>query len=213
MQARFWSAVARTCRGHAAVFCYDLMNEPVIGGEESEGWVTGELGGSYFVQRLTLHQNGRSGKEIAQAWVKQLTTEIREVDSEHLITVGVIPWAMVWPDAKPVFYSPEVVSHLDFVSIHLYPKTGEVDQALKALAVYSIDKPLLIEEMFPMNCSLTDMDEFIEKSSGTVSGWLSFYWGKTIKEYEAAEEPELVDTLVAGWLKYFRDQAPSRRSP
>ena len=54
VQARFWSAVARTCRDSRAVFCYDLMNEPVIGGDTKEGWLGGELAGKYFVQRLTL---------------------------------------------------------------------------------------------------------------------------------------------------------------
>ena len=30
------------------------MNEPIIGGDTSEGWLAGELGGNHFVQRLTL---------------------------------------------------------------------------------------------------------------------------------------------------------------
>ena len=36
--------------GHPAVFCYDLMNEPIIGGPAKEGeprWVGGELDGFY----------------------------------------------------------------------------------------------------------------------------------------------------------------------
>ena len=45
VQARFWSAIARACRGSPAVFCYDLMNEPVIGGGKPGEWLTGELGG------------------------------------------------------------------------------------------------------------------------------------------------------------------------
>src|SRR5262245_46010014 len=31
-QARFWEAVAKTCQDSPAVFCYDLMNEPVVPG-------------------------------------------------------------------------------------------------------------------------------------------------------------------------------------
>jgi hypothetical protein len=213
VQAAFWRAVARTCRGSAAVFCYDLMNEPVIGGNESEGWLAGELGGNFFVQRLTLDQHGRSQKEIAGAWVEKLTTAIRREDPDHLVTVGVIPWAMVWPTAKPVFYSPEVAKHLDFVSVHFYPKAGEVDKALKALAVYDIGKPLVIEELFPLNCSVGEMDEFIKGSQGMADGWISFYWGKTIEEYEAAKEPGLVDALVGGWLRHFKEQAPRFRQP
>jgi hypothetical protein len=212
-QARFWQAVARTCRGRPAVFCYDLMNEPVIGGKESEGWLTGELGGKHFVQRLTLKQAGRPAHSIASAWVEKMTEAIRKEDPDHLITVGVIPWAMVWPNAKPIFYAPESARHLDFVSVHFYPKKGEGDKALKALAVYDIGKPLVIEEMFPLSCGMEEMNEFIQKSSDIAEGWISFYWGRTITEYESAERPTLTDALMAGWLKYFREQAPKMRQP
>lgn len=213
VQANFWKAVADSCRGSPAVFCFDLMNEPIIGGKESDGWLAGELGGNYFVQRLTLDQHGRSQQEIAKAWVEKLTSAIRLVDPDHLITVGVIPWAMVWPNARPLFYSPEIAKHLDFVSVHFYPKKGEVDKALKALAVYDIGKPLVIEEMFPLSCSQEELDEFINGSTQIADGWISFYWGKTIEEYEAAKEPKLVDGLIANWLKDFKKQAPKRRLP
>jgi hypothetical protein len=213
VQAAFWSAVARACRDSNAVFCHDLMNEPVIGGDESEGWLSGELGGKHFVQRLTLDRKGRTSHEIAEAWVKKMTAAIRKEDPHRLITVGVIPWATVWPNAKPLFYSPEVARHLDFVSVHFYPKKGEVDRAIEALAVYGIGKPLVIEEMFPLLCSLDEMDEFIRKSAGMVEGWISFYWGRTIEEYRSAEEPGIADAIVAQWLEYFREQAPKMRQP
>src|SRR5262249_35806053 len=32
VQARFWAAVAGRCKDSPAVFCYDLMNEPVVPG-------------------------------------------------------------------------------------------------------------------------------------------------------------------------------------
>jgi hypothetical protein len=174
VQAAFWRAVARTCRGHAAVFCYDLMNEPIIGGDLSEGWLTGQLAGKHFVQRLTLQPGDRPTTEIARAWVEKLTAAIRAEDPDHLITVGVIPWAMVWPNAKPVFYAPEVRRHLDFVSVHFYPRSGEVEQALTALAVYDVGKPLVIEELFPLHCTLDEMEEFIRRSRNLAEGCISF---------------------------------------
>lgn len=207
VQARFWSAIARTCRGHPAVFCYDLMNEPVIGGPKPDEWLTGELGGKYFVQRLTLTPGERTPRQIAKAWVDKMSSAIRGQDPDHLITVGVIPWALTWPNAKPVFYSPEASENLDFVSVHFYPEKGEVDKALEALAVYDIGKPLVIEEMFPLRCSLEEMDDFIQRSAGRVEGWMSFYWGKTIEEYEAERGENLTNALIAAWLKYFRGQA------
>ena len=64
MQARFWEAVAATCRNRPAVFCYDLMNEPIVTEDNS---------------------------------------------------------------------------------LHFYPRKDEVGKALKALAVYDIGKPIVIE--------------------------------------------------------------------
>jgi hypothetical protein len=213
VQANFWTAVARACRSSNAVFCYDLMNEPIIGGDASEGWLAGELGGKHFVPRLTLDPAGRTTSEIAEAWVRKLTAAIREEDPGRLITVGVIPWAMVWPSAKPVFYSPEVARHLDFTSVHFYPKAGEVEKAVKALAVYDIGKPLVIEEMFPLACGLDEMDDFIRKSESIAEGWMGFFWGRTIGEYESLQEPSIAEAITARWLTYFRDRAQEMRRP
>ncbi|MEO8352103.1 MAG: cellulase family glycosylhydrolase [Chthoniobacteraceae bacterium] len=213
VQARFWSAIAKECRDSHAVFCYDLMNEPVIDGKKDEGWVGGELGGKCFVQRLTLDPAGRPTGEIVKAWIEKLTAAIRAEDHEHLITVGVIPWAHVWPNAKPVFYAPEVSGNLDFVSIHLYPKKGEVDRALTAMWAYEIGKPLVIEETFPLACSLEEMDDFLKRAKSATAGYMSFYWGKTIAEYDAATENTLTSEIVGGWLKYFQQEAESMKQP
>ena len=213
VQARFWSAVAKTCRDSHAVFCYDLMNEPVISGKKEDGWLSGELGGKCFVQRLTLEPGKRTPIEIAKAWVDRLTAAIRAEDRGHLITVGVIPWAHVWPGAKPVFYSPEVSPALDFVSIHLYPNKGEVEKALTAMAVYDIGKPLVIEETFPLACSIAEMDDFLKRSKTRAQGYVSFYWGRTVAEYAAATEKREVAALMGAWLAYFKKQADFMKQP
>src|SRR5262249_44893667 len=156
----------------------------------------------YFVQRLTLDFAGRTEKQIAQNWVDQLTSAIRKHDRQHLITVGAIPWALTWPTAKPLFYSKEVSRNLDFVSLHFYPKHGEVDKALTALAVYDIGKPIVIEEMFPLNCSIADLADFINRSQPLATGWLGFYWGKTIADYKQTDT-SIGDALTLDWLQYF----------
>lgn len=212
-QARFWGAVARACRDSPAVFCYDLMNEPIVSGGPRDGWLAGELGGKHFVQRITLTPGKRAPHEIAKAWIDKLTAVIRAEDPGRLITVGVIPWAMVWPNAKPIFHSPEAGRNLDFVSVHFYPKKGEVGKALRALAVYDVGKPLLIEEMFPMECGIDEMDEFIRGSAAIAEGWISFYWGKTLQEYESEAQPTLANAIMVRWLKYFRDQSEKMRRP
>jgi hypothetical protein len=212
VQARFWAAIAKTCRDSHAVFCYDLMNEPVVGGD-MKGWVGGELAGKSFVQRLTLDAGKRTPVEVARAWVAQLTAAIRAEDHGHLITVGVIPWALIWPTAKPVFYSPEASGPLDFVSIHLYPSKGGVDKALTAMAVYDIGKPLVIEETFPLSCGMEEMDDFLKRSKDRAEGYVSFYWGRTIAEYDSQKKKDIAAAITSDWLKYFQKQADFMKQP
>jgi len=203
VQARFWQAIARTCRESPAVFCYDLMNEPIVGGGgKADDWTPGAFGDRYFVQRLTLDAKGRSPQQVARAWVNEMVGAIRKHDRVHLVTVGAIPWALTWANAKPIFYSKEASKNLDFVSLHFYPKSGEVDKALRALAVYDIGKPMVIEEMFPMTCSVEELDQFIDGARPMVTGWIGFYWGKTIAEYKQ-DKRTIGDDITLDWLEYF----------
>jgi hypothetical protein len=209
VQALFWQSVAQTCAHSPAIFCYDLMNEPVLAGakkKETE-WLAGEFGGKYFVQRITLDLAGRTREQVAKAWVEKLVTAIRTHDKDHMITIGAIPWAHTWPNAKPLFYGSEVSRNLDFVSVHFYPRKGEVEKALKALAVYDIGKPLVIEEMFPLRCGLDELDTFIDSSRKIADGYVGFYWGKRL-DLDTEEKGDLAAAITGGWLKYFRTKAP-----
>ncbi len=209
VQGLFWEAVAKTCAKSDAVFCYDLMNEPVLPGankKETE-WLLGEFGGKHFVQRISLDLAGRSSKQVAAGWVNKLVVAIRKHDRRHLITVGVIPWAHVFPNAKPLFYSKEVGENLDFVSVHFYPKKGEVNKALTALKAYNVGKPLVIEETSPLWCGDEEFDAFINGSRKNVDGYVGFYWGKTIEEY-SAPNASIGDSIIRNWLEYFRTKGP-----
>lgn len=207
-QAVFWSAVAKVCGQSPAVFCYDLMNEPILPGanrKETE-WSVGEFAGMNYAQRLTLDLAGRTPEQVAKNWVKKLVAAIRVYDKRHMITVGEIPWAFIFPGAKPLF-SKETGDGLDFVSVHFYPVKGEVAKALAALAVYDFGKPLLIEEMFPLDCSIEELDAFIEGSRGIADGWLGFYWVKTIDNY-SRKDVDIADRPIRQWLNFFRAKTP-----
>lgn len=213
VQARFWDAIAKTCAGHPAVFCYDLMNEPVVG-KAKEGehpWLLGELEGFYFVQRISNDPKGRTSEVIAEVWVSKMVEAIRKHDRDALVTAGVIPWAQVWPTAKPLFYAPDVARHLDFVSVHFYPKSGEKEKTLTALAVYDIGKPLVVEEIFPLKCSMEELDQFIDGAKPRVDGWISHYFGNSIEEHAAGAEPS--GELVAKFLEYWREKGDKIRAP
>ena len=209
VQALFWESVAKVCAESPAVFCYDLMNEPILPGEGEKAteWLAGEFAGMCFVQRLTLDLAGRTREQVAKAWVDKLVTAIRKHDRRHMITVGVIPWNYTFPGAQPLFYSKEVSENLDYVSVHFYPKKGDVENALKALWAYDIGKPLVVEEMFPLECSQEDLAAFIEGSRHRVDGYFGFYWGQTIEEYSRKSD-DLSSEITRNWLLYFKNKTP-----
>ncbi len=115
--------------------------------------------------------------QVAQSWVVTMTDAIRKHDPRHMITVGVIPWAFVFGGGKPLFHSAEVGQSLDFVSVHYYPQAGEVDKAVASLDAYDVGKPIVIEEMFPLKCSVEELEQFVTQSASRVDGWISFFWG------------------------------------
>ena len=84
-----------------------------------------------------------------------------------------------------------------------------MDKALKALAVYDIGKPLVVEEIFPLSCSVGDLDQFMSGSKGRVSGWIGFYWGKTIEEHKQ-EKGSIADGMALGWLEFFVKKTPEQ---
>ncbi len=213
VQATFWEAVADTCQDSPAILCYDLMNEPILPGKEpATEWLTGELGGKYFVQRLTLDLQGRTREQVAEAWVNTMVDAIRKHDKRHMITVGVIPWVFALGGGQPLFYSPSVGKRLDFVAVHFYPQKGEVEKALKALKAYEIGKPLVIEEMFPLKCGVDELAAFISQSADHVDGWISFYWGTTTEELNAKDNPTIGEAITASWLNRFREMSEAIRA-
>ncbi|MGK0185907.1 MAG: GH18 family chitinase [Verrucomicrobiales bacterium] len=210
-QAVFWEAVAEVCAGSPAIFCYDLMNEPILPGKEpTKDWLAGELGGKFFVQRISLDLNGRAREEVAEAWVNKMVAAIRKQDQRQLITVGVIPWVFAFGGGKPLFHGPQVGKQLDFVAVHFYPEKGEIEKALKALKAYEVGKPLVIEEMFPLKCSEEELMEFVDRSAEHTDGWISFYWGKTAKELREKDNPSIGEAITASWLETFRAKSPGR---
>jgi Zn-dependent protease with chaperone function len=203
VQARYWRAVADVCKDSPAIFCYDLMNEPVPSGDRKGDWLPGQpMDGSYFVQRLTTDMRGRTEKEVAKEWIAEMFAAIRAVDQRHMITVGLACWeATFGPGARSAFCDPEVSAALDFLSVHYYPRQGKLADDLAILKHYDIGKPLVIEEIFPLSAEVETTAEFIRRSRIDADGWISFYWGKTSEEYD--KEPGIRAALVGGWLRHF----------
>jgi hypothetical protein len=209
VQARFWEAVAKACAASPAVFCYDLMNEPVVpAGKNAPGqWLGPPFGGKHFVQWISLDVAGRKREEIARAWCRKLVGAIRRVDPRHLITVGLVDWSLKRPGMLYSGFAPEAIApEIDFLCIHLYPKAKKVDAAIETLDAFrAAGKPVVIEETFLLECGVEDFEAFLDRTRGGAAGWIGFYWGRTLEECRKSRE--FADALMAQWLEIFRRRA------
>ncbi len=203
VQARFWGAVAGRCADSPAIFCYDLMNEPVVpGGRRKDGdWLGPVFAGKHFVQFVTLDQNDRPRPDIARQWVEHLVAAVRTVDKRHLITVGLVDWSLDRKGLTSGFVPDKVTDKLDFVSVHLYPEAGKLDEAAQTLKGFSVGKPVVVEETFPLRCSPKELDEFIGRAGPDAAGWISFYWGKPPEKLRRSKE--IGDAILLQWLERF----------
>lgn len=206
VQARFWEAIASRMHHCPALFCYNLMNEPAVPAECQQDWLVHPfMNGRYYVEYLTIAPGHRSRLEVGQKWLRTMTKAIRKYDSQHLITVGVF-FINEHADHLPIGTTPEeLVCEVDFMSVHLYPKEGELDKTLNILKRLNLGKPVVVEEIAPLYCSVPSLGQFIENSRVYASGWIGFYWGKTLKEYQHSEGIQAV--VMAEWLAMFQKNA------
>ena len=218
VQARFWEAVASRGAKSDAVFCYDLMNEPIVpGGRRKPGdWYSGKpFGGFDFVQFITLDQSDRPREEIARQWIRTLSAAVRKSDKHHLITVGLLPWVPQWGHLSG-FVPATVAPELDFVCVHIYPEKGKVAEAMDGLKKFAAGKPIVIEETFPLSCGTDDLKTFLLDSRGTACGWMGHYFGESIADLESLRHDKkltISQAITLDWLGLFRDLGPEMKRP
>ncbi|MFV0606962.1 MAG: cellulase family glycosylhydrolase [Niabella sp.] len=199
-QAVYWEAIAGAIGKSNALLGYDLMNEPVAAVNTEEGWTPGTAyGGYYFVQNIALNKNGYTNDVIFQFWIAVMTQAIRKKDTDYLITVGFLPFATLG----------KFTAILGMGTTHIYPKTGEVEKSASIINAFVSDKPLIISETFPLECSSDELQEFISSQNHNVNGWIWHYTGKTIEALKATGT--IVGAIHAAALEKFKEMAPAQK--
>jgi endo-1,4-beta-mannosidase len=209
-QAHFWEAIAQSCADKPAVWCYDLMNEPVVSGDKRKDWLhTEALENLYYVQFINLNPAKRERTDIARQWTQLMVNSIRKYDRRHLITIGLFMIEYGLPENSSGFGPMQIGSELDFIRLHLYPEANNIDQWVNVLMRSAqAGKPVIIEEIFPLKCDVKTLENFIERTSGIASGLIGFYWGKTPTELKQSEK--MTDQVTLQWIKLFQQMNPNR---
>ena len=201
-QSFFWETIARTCAESPAVFAYDLVNEPGAVGKPAEGWYLGRMGEVEFCQRLSLDPGNRNGDEIFREWTKRMVSAIRGHDQTHLITMGMLPFPGAYKTAA---------EHLDFVSPHLYPKTGKVEEEIALLKKFGWGKPIVIGETFPLSCGVDDERDFLLKSRPFAHGWIGHWPDESpakLAELKETGKATIQNAIWLSWVDLFKELGP-----
>lgn len=201
-QAFFWETIARTCAASPAVFAYDLVNEPGAIGKRDDGWYLGRMGEVEFCQRLSLDPGQRNGDDIFGDWTKRMVAAIRKHDQTHLVTMGMLPFPSAYKAAA---------EQLDFVSPHLYPKTGKVDDEIKLLKRFDWGKPIVIGETFPLSCGVDDERDFLLKSRPFAHGWIGHWPDESpakLAELKASGKATIHNAVWLSWVDLFKELGP-----
>lgn len=208
-QAACWEAVAATCSQSPAVFCYDLMNEPVVpgGDKKRDDWLGPGFGDKHFVQFIALDRRNRIRSDVAQQWVRKLVVAIRKHDKRHLITVGLVPRSLDCPGLTSGFVPEQIADEIDFIAMHIYPEKGNVAEAAETVKAFAAaGKPVVIEETFTLKCGADELEQFIDQSRPYATGWIGFYWGRTPDEYRPPKT--IAEAITLNWLELFRKMTP-----
>ncbi len=201
-QAFFWETIAQTCAESPAIFAYDLVNEPAAAGKPADGWYTGRMGDVEFCQRLSLDPGERKGDDIFREWTRRMVAAIRKHDQTHLVTMGMLPFPGAYKAAA---------EQLDFVSPHLYPKAGKVDDEIKLLQKFDWGKPIVIGETFPLSCGADDERDFLLKSREFAHGWIGHWPDESpaeLAELKKTGKATIQNAIWLSWVDLFKDIGP-----
>jgi hypothetical protein len=159
------------------------------------------------VQFISLDPGGRPRDQIAVDWIRTLSAAIHERDTSHMITVGQMPSTPAWGHFSG-FVPEKVAPELDYISVHIYPESKKIDEAIKTLRGFSVGKPVVIEETFPLTCTSDELKEFLLQSRGIATGWVGHYGDDSLPELialDAQKKLTLPQAFMMSWLKLFRD--------
>jgi hypothetical protein len=157
------------------------------------------MGDVEFCQRLSLNPGTRSGDDIFREWTRRMIAAIRTHDQTHMITIGMLPFPGAYKTAA---------DQLDFVSPHLYPKTGKVEDELKLLKLFEWGKPIVIGETFPLSCKVEEERDFLLRSRDLAHGWIGHWPDESplkLAELKAADKANIQNLIWLSWVELFRE--------
>jgi hypothetical protein len=116
-----------------------------------------------------------------------------------------LPWSRDWKHLSG-FLPERVAPELDFLSVHLYPDSKKPGEALESLQQFSVGKPIVIEEIFPLSCSAKELEDFMRASRKLACGWIGHYDGSPPEALDALQKAgklTIAQSIYREWQRLF----------
>ncbi len=87
---------------------------------------------------------------------------------------------------------------------------------MEALRQCAANKPVVIEETFPLRCDTAQLEAFLRVSREVACGWIGHYDGQTPEELDRLEQAgtlTLPQAVYRAWLRLFVRLGPEFRAP
>ena len=166
-QVKFWQTVAHAAANSSAVFSYELTSEPQAMAQGP--MYVGEFRTWWFDPNVTYGMHGNE-YSLAREWVTEMKAAVRSQDKRHLITIG------LFPATSGPFGPANVADLLDFLTVHVYPVSGQAAAAINIVRDYAAyDKPVVIGETWTLDDTLATQRQFLSGSQSYVSGVFQFF--------------------------------------
>ena len=87
-------------------------------------------------------------------------------------------------------------------------------EAMECLKQFAVGKPIVIEETFPLSCTVPELEAFLRESRELACGWIGHYDGQPPAEIDALEKAGKMtgkQAIYREWLRLFVRLTPEFR--
>ena len=149
-------------------------------------------------QYLVKDPAGQTPVSLARRWIQKMTRAVRLNDSQHLISIGMLPFA-----SQSFSLAPQHVSDLlDTLTPHLYPRTGKVDSAVERISRFAATgRPVILGETFALHSGFPTVQDFLLQARPYLDGYLGYYDGRNVDP--ATADGDQLSMTYARFLENF----------
>ena len=170
--------------------------------DDKTHFVHGESAERFIVWGVN-YDHDRAGRLLDEYWIDEWPTVVEDFGEIKALGANCVRIHLQLGKFLDTPDTPNVAALAQLEKLVQLAEDEGLYLDVTGLACYH-KKNIVIEEMFPLSCSESELIEFVRKSSDITDGWISFYRGAPVEQLRAAKPPTLAEAITASWLDKFQ---------